>query len=87
MDLTLFVPIVLLVVMFIFLFWTTKKNQKKLMDMRSKLKVGVGVMLQSGIYGTITDYKENEGIAVVESTPGVLLRVHANSIATIEEKA
>lgn len=85
MDIALLLPLLLLVVMIIFMWRSNKKRTEQQNTMRAKIQPGVEVMTQAGIFGTLISVDEAENVATIETSPGVLLRVHSATIANVVE--
>ncbi|WP_127475089.1 preprotein translocase subunit YajC [Microbacterium sulfonylureivorans] len=83
--------IILLVVLLVFMFWSSRRRmakQKLEQEARARQTVpGAEVLLQGGLYGTIVSYDpENlDQPAVVEIAPGVDIKVHSQAILRIVE--
>ncbi|KAB1644054.1 preprotein translocase subunit YajC [Gulosibacter chungangensis] len=87
MDLTLLLPLALLVLMMVFMWRSNKKRTAQQQELRAKIQPGVEVMTQSGIFGTLISVDEDSNVATVETSPGVVLRVHKATIANVVEPA
>lgn len=87
MDLTLLLPLALLVLMMVFMWRSNKKRTAQQQELRAKIQPGVEVMTQSGIFGTLISVDDATNVATVETSPGVLLRVHKATIANVVEPA
>lgn len=85
LDLTLLLPLGLLVLMMVFMWRSNKKRTAQQQELRSKIQPGAEVMTQSGIFGTLISVDEDSNIASVETSPGVLIRVHNATIAHVVE--
>ena len=83
--------IILLVVLLVFMFWSSRRRmakQKLEQEARARQTVpGAEVLLQGGLYGTIISYDpENlDQPAIVEIAPGVDIKVHSQAILRIVE--
>ncbi len=76
MSLVFFVLII--VVFYFFLIRPQVKRQKEIQKFRKSLKKGDKVITAGGIYGKITDIKEN--IVILEIAPDVRIKVDINTI-------
>ncbi len=77
-------PLILIALVFWFLIIRpARKKQQAISQLRSSLKTGDQVLLNSGIYGTITDVGES-GLQV-ELAPGVVVRAHKDAVAMVEQ--
>lgn len=71
--------------MMIFMWRSNKKRTAQQQEMRSKILPGVEVMTQAGIFGTLVEVDEADNVATIETSPGVLIRVHNQTIAHVVE--
>lgn len=85
MDPLLLMMVGLLAVMIFFTWRNGKKRKAEAEEMQSKLQPGVEVMTQHGIFGTLLTIDEDANFALIESTPGTVLRVHRQTIARVVE--
>ncbi len=67
----------------IFMFRSSRKRQAAARELQEKMQPGVEVMLQSGIFATVTSIDEDSNRVTVESGPGTTLIVHRNAVASI----
>ena len=78
-PLTSFLPLILIVVVFyFFIIRPQMKRQKELKNFRSSLTKGDKVITTGGIFGKISDVKEDS--LVIEISEGVKIRVDKNSV-------
>lgn len=70
-------------VLIIFMFRSSRKRQNAMRELQAGMQPGVEVMLQSGIFGTVTAIDEEANRVTVQSGPGTTLIVHRNAIASI----
>jgi preprotein translocase subunit YajC len=78
-PLTSFLPLILIVVVFyFFIIRPQMKKQKELKNFRSSLGKGDKVITTGGIFGKITDVKEDS--LVIEIAEGIKIRVDKNSV-------
>jgi len=78
-PLTSFLPLILIVVVFyFFIIRPQMKRQKELKNFRSSLAKGDKVITTGGIFGKISDVKED--LLVIEISDGVRIRVDKNSV-------
>jgi preprotein translocase subunit YajC len=73
----------LLAVMIFFMFRSSRRRRRDAEEMQAKLLPGAEVMTQQGIYGTIVSIDDEKNEALIESTPGTVLRVHRQVIARV----
>jgi preprotein translocase subunit YajC len=73
----------LLVVMIFFTWRNSRKRKAEAEQMQNKLVPGAEIMTQHGIFGTLISVDEEKNEAIVETTPGIQLRVHRQTIARV----
>ena len=84
-PLTSMLPVFIIVIVFMFFMSRSqKKQQQKRQDMLNALVRGKEVMLANGIYGKISEVKENTFI--VEIASGVCVEVAKNGVAEVIEQ-
>ncbi len=84
-DFTLILLAVLLVVMIFFTMRSSRKRKADAQEMQAKLLPGAEIMTQQGIFGTLISIDDDKNEAIVETTPGVLLRLHRQTISRVVE--
>lgn len=72
-------------VLIVFMFLSSRRRRREAETMRSKIVPGAEVMTGQGIFGTLISVDEEKNEAIIETTPGVQLRVHSQSIAKVVE--
>lgn len=72
-------------VLIVFMFLSSRRRRREADTMRAKIVPGAEVMTGQGIFGTLISVDEDKNEAVIETTPGVKLRVHSQSIAKVVE--
>ena len=85
MDPLTIVMLVVLAGLVFFMFRNSRKRQRDAAALREKIVPGTEVMLNFGVYGKLLSIDEEENIALVETTPGTILKVHRQVIARIVE--
>lgn len=85
MDPMTLVFIGIAVVLVVFMFLSSRRRRREQDTMRSKIVPGAEVMTGQGIFGTLVSVDEDKNEAVIETTPGVKIRVHSQSIAKVVE--
>jgi preprotein translocase subunit YajC len=75
----------LLAVMVIFMFRNSRKRAREQEELRAKIVPGVEVMTSQGIFGTLLSVDDDTNEAVIESTPGTLIRVHRQTLSKVVE--
>lgn len=85
-DLGQFLPFVLILVVFYFLMWRPQaRKAKQHKEMVAALRRGDKVVLNSGIYGTVSKVVD-EQIVLVEVAENVKIRVARAAISEIQSK-
>ena len=87
-----FAPMIFIFVIFYFLLIAPmRKKQKKTQEMLAKLKKGDEVVTQGGVFGRIAALDDERGIAVLEISSNVKVKVLRSAIVGLagepEEKA
>lgn len=84
-DITLLLLGGLLVVMIFFTWRNSKKRKAEAEEIQAKMLPGAEVMTQHGIFGTLVSIDDDTNEAVIESTPGTLIRVHRQTLSRVVE--
>lgn len=77
------IMLAMLGLLIIFMFRSNRKRKAAQLALQEGMRPGVEVMLQSGVFGTITAIDEVTNRVTVESGPGTILIVHRNAIANV----
>lgn len=75
-DITLILLLVVLAAFLFFQFRSSRRRQAEAEKRREAMVPGTEVMTNFGLFGTIVSIDEDENIAVLETSPGVTVRVH-----------
>jgi preprotein translocase subunit YajC len=82
-----FLPLLLIIVfifgMYFLMIRPQQRRNRELQQMQSSLGPGAVVMTSSGIYGTVEEVDEEEGIIDLEVADGVTLRVARAAVARV----
>lgn len=78
---TIFPFIVILVIMYFMVFRPQQKKQKEHQEMLNKLKRNDEVMTSGGIYGKVTEIKDQ--VVTLEVAPNVRIRVSRPQISAV----
>ncbi|MFM2412341.1 MAG: preprotein translocase subunit YajC [Actinomycetota bacterium] len=76
----------IIIVMVVFMIRNSRKQKQAREELNNKVTKGANVMTTAGIYGTVVSVDDDENEIVIESTPGTVLRMHRQSVASIVEK-
>lgn len=79
------VMVVILAALIFFMFRNSRKRQKDAAETRSKMVPGAEVMTNFGLYGTLLSVNEDDNTALVETSPGTILKVHRQVLARVVE--
>ncbi|OJX76947.1 preprotein translocase subunit YajC [Leifsonia sp. 71-9] len=79
------VMVVILAALIFFMFRNSRKRQKEQAETRSKMVPGAEVMTNFGLYGTLLSVNEDDNTALVETSPGHVLKVHRQVLARVVE--
>jgi preprotein translocase subunit YajC len=78
---SLALPLLMIVGFYFLLIRPQRNRQRAQQALLSALEVGDEVMTSGGIFGTIIDIDEDEGVLTVEIAPGTRVRMVRNGIA------
>lgn len=84
-DPTMMILLVLGAAMLFFMWRGNKQRAKMQQELATKMVPGAMVMTQAGIYGELVEVDEANSVATIETTPGVRIRVHRATLATVVE--
>jgi preprotein translocase subunit YajC len=84
-----FLPIIAVVLFFVFMSRSKKKQEKKAQDLRNNLKRGDRVQTIGGILGTVVEARDTEVLVKVDETSNTKIRFSRNAIhrVIVEETA
>lgn len=82
-DPTLLLMGAVLVVLIIFMVRNSRKRKRDAQEMQDKVRPGVEVMTNFGVYGKIKKIDEVDNKVVLETSPGHTLTVHRQTIARV----
>jgi preprotein translocase subunit YajC len=85
MDLLTVVMLVVLALLIFFMFRNSRKRQRDVAALQSKVVVGADVMTNFGVYGRILSMDEENNEVLLETTPGTVLKLHRQVIARVVE--
>jgi preprotein translocase subunit YajC len=78
---TEFILIAVALAVFVFFqFRSSRKRSKQAAERQSTIVPGVEIMTNYGLYGTLIDLDEDTNIALIETTPGTILKIHRQTI-------
>lgn len=75
-----------LILMVVFMIRNSRKQKQAREELNNNVVKGAHVMTTAGIYGTVVSVDDAENEIVIESTPGTVLRMHRQSVASILDK-
>lgn len=73
----------LAVVFFFMMFRSSRRRRAQQDELLSKVAPGVEVMTNFGLFGTLKSVDEVTNVAEIETSPGVIVRVHRQTIAKV----
>lgn len=85
MDPLLLVMIAVLALFVFFQFRSSKKRRADQEQLSTKMVPGAEIMTQFGVYGTLLSIDEEKNEALVETTPGTIIRLHRQTILKVVE--
>lgn len=77
--------LVILAVLIFFMFRNSRKRKAQQEDLRSAIVPGKNVMTNFGLFGTLKSIDETSKEAELEVAPGVIVKVHSQTIAKVVE--
>ncbi|MEY2848350.1 MAG: hypothetical protein RI885_1015 [Actinomycetota bacterium] len=84
-DPTLILLVVALGAFIVFQIFQGRKRKRETEDRQSKFVVGAEIMTNYGLYGTILSIDDDRNLVEIESTPGVMLKIHRQTILKIAD--
>lgn len=75
----------ILAVLIFMMFRNNRKRQAEARELQAKLVPGARIITTFGLYGTLVSMDEEQNLAVVETSPGVKLELHRQSIGRVVE--
>ena len=79
-DPTLILIAVALAVFVFFQFRSSRKRAKETAARQAAIEPGVEIMTNYGLYGTVLSIDEDTNMALIETTPGTVLKIHRQTI-------
>lgn len=80
------IMLVILAAMIFFMFRSSKKRKAQAAELQTKMVPGSEVMLNFGLFGELREIDEERNEALVEVAPGVIVRVHRQTLARVVEE-
>ncbi len=77
--------LVILAVLIFFMFRNSRKRRAQQEELQSKMQPGAEVMTNFGLFGTLKSVDELSNQAELELSPGVVVRVHRQTLAKVVE--
>lgn len=72
-----------LAVLIFFMFRNSQKRKREQQDLQSKVTPGADVMTNFGLFGTILSIDDEENKVELQTSPGVVLTVHRQTITRV----
>jgi preprotein translocase subunit YajC len=85
MDPMLIIIAIALAAFVFFQFRNSRKRQRETAERQTQIVVGAEVMTNYGLYGTILSLDDDSNMALIESTPGTVLKIHRQTILKVVE--
>ena len=79
------VMVVILAALVFFMFRNSRKRRRDQDETRSKMVPGAEVMTNFGLYGTLVSVDESDNTALIETSPGHVVKVHRQVLARVVE--
>lgn len=87
MDPTLILFAVAIGAFIIFQVFQGRKRKRETEDRQSKFVPGVEIMTNYGLYGTILSIDDDTNLAIIETMPGTVLKIHRQTILKVADYA
>jgi preprotein translocase subunit YajC len=82
-DIFTYVMFGVLALLIIFMFRNSRKRKQMMEEMREQIVPGAEVMTNFGLFGVLKSVDESTNEAIIETTPGTLIRVHRQTITKV----
>lgn len=86
MDPLLLVMVAVLALFVFFQFRSSKKRRADQETLSTKMVPGAEIMTQFGVYGTLLSIDDEKNEALIETTPGTIIRLHRQTILKVVEE-
>lgn len=87
MNTTAILMLVVLAALIFFMFRNSRKRQRDQAALRDKMQPGAEIMTNFGLYGKLLSVDEEDNTALVETTPGVIVKLHRQALSRVVEPA
>lgn len=85
MDPLTIVMLAVLALLIFFMFRNSKKRKEEIAKLQDKMVPGAEIMTNFGLFGTLVSVDDENNVAVIETSPGVSVRVHRQTLARVVE--
>ena len=85
MDPTLILLVVVLGAFIVFQIFQGRKRRRETENRQTLFVPGVEIMTNYGLYGTIISIDDDRNLAIIETTPGVHLKIHRQTILKVAD--
>ena len=85
MDPTLILLVVALGAFIVFQVFQGKKRKRETEERQTKFVPGVEIMTNYGLYGTIVSIDDERNLVMLETSPGVEIKVHRQTILKVAD--
>jgi preprotein translocase subunit YajC len=83
MDFTTIGLFAVMGVLIFFMFRNSRKRKRMQEELQSKIQTGAEIMTNFGLFGTLVSVDTVTNVAEVETSPGVIVRVHRQTITRV----
>jgi preprotein translocase subunit YajC len=85
MSITSIIMLVVLAALIFFMFRNSRKRSRDQAALRDKMQPGAEIMTNFGLYGKLLSIDEEDNTALVETTPGTIVKVHRQALSRVVE--
>lgn len=85
MDPTLILLVVALGAFIVFQVFQGRKRKRETEERQTRFVPGVEIMTNYGLYGTIIELDDDRNLALIETSPGTVLKIHRQTILKVAD--
>jgi preprotein translocase subunit YajC len=85
MSITTILMLVVLAGLIFFMYRNSRKRSRDQASLRDKMQPGSEIMTNFGLYGKLLSIDEDDNTALVETTPGTIVKIHRQALSRVVE--